>query len=386
MDFLFFLGVLGWVAGVALFTLTGYSTVLFVLGSRPLAADPGAAPSSPTVTVVVSALRGGGAVRETLRRADAIDYPDVELVLALGEGGTEDQALGEGLADPLRVFVAGEQGGKAHTLNRAVPEAGGEFVLLLDEDSLVESDCIKKMLPRARGEDCWAVVGEPFSSNARSGVIQRTLDLESKAWARVARAKDRLGLFLPATGFFALVRRGSLPEGEAWDEEALAEDTDLSLRQEARGMRVRLSGARVGIEAPSNLGDLARQRLRWYKGMFDALWKNRGALSHLPLSERSDVAMSLLSPLAPGGFVVLLLLAPVWPWVLGPAVLGVLALYVLGAWVSSAGLEEGRAGVVLFSVPYAIIQGIVALAALAAFLLHVRVGWRRTPKSGDRTS
>ncbi|MDE1858221.1 MAG: glycosyltransferase family 2 protein [Thaumarchaeota archaeon] len=384
MDYaLLLLEVLGWAAGTLLFALAAYSAALLALGGGPPVADAVPRALSPKVTVLISALRPSPGLDDTLRRAAAVDYAEAELILALGSGDGEGPTYGAGLARPPRVFVSDEPRGKAHMMNMAVREAKGELVLMLDEDSLVDPGCVRETLPLVQGEHVWAVVGVPYPSNADAGVIQRTLGLEAAAWTRTARAKDRLGLFLPATGFFALIDKGSLPEGEAWDEGALAEDADLSLRQEARGLRTRLSGAKVGIEAPVSLGALARQRLRWYKGMFDALWKNRGVVVRLPFRKALDAVMSLLAPLSPAGFVILLLLAPVWPLLLGPVLLGVLAVYLVSAWVSASKLTKGRLGVVLFSVPYAVLQGVVALGALSAFLLHVRVRWQRTPKSGD---
>jgi cellulose synthase/poly-beta-1,6-N-acetylglucosamine synthase-like glycosyltransferase len=381
LDFLLPLELLAWLAGGALFVLTGYSAVLLALGSGPAPLPPGPPPGPQRVTVLVTALAGSPALGETLGRAATIDHPDLDVLLALGAGGAPTRPA-MGLARGVDVLMADGPGGKAHAMNMALQRARGDFVLTLDEDSLVDPDCVAKMLPLA-GEGVWAVVGEPYASNAGAGVIQRTLGVEAGAWTRAARARDRLGLFLPATGFFALVRRGSLPGGEVWDEGALAEDTDLSLRQEARGLRVRLSGARVGIEAPSTLGALARQRLRWYKGVFDALWKNRGAVTRLGAPKAIDAVLSLLSPVAPAAFLVLLLLSPLWPLTLGPVLGGVLAVYLLSAWASSSGVGEGRLGVVLFSVPYAVVQGGVALAAIVAFLLRIRVGWQRTPKSAE---
>ena len=372
-----------WAAGVALFAIAGYSILLFAIGSMPSPhAAPGAADPAK-VTVMVTALGGSPVLGGTLRRADAIEHPDLQLLLALGTKGDGSAAAGGGLARPLDVFESDEPLGKAHAMNSALARAEGDYLLLLDEDSMVDPGCLRATLPLAQDPGVWAVVGEPYATNAGSGVIQRTLGLESGAWVATARAKDRLGLFLPATGFFALIRKASLPGGSPWDEDALAEDTDLSLRQEARGMRTRLSAARVGIEAPSTLGDLARQRLRWYKGMFDALWKNRHLVAGLPLPKALDVTLTLLSPLGPAALVVLLLLAPLWPALLGPVLAGALVLYLLSAWAASSGLKRGRLGVVLFSVPYVVAQGAVALAALAAFLLHVRVRWQRTPKAAD---
>ena len=378
---LLLLALIGWAAGALLFVLAAHSAFLFAAGARSHTPQPSSAAGSlPQVTVVVSALSPSPALEETLRRANALAAPGLSLLLALGEDAPASRTRDD---LPLEVSVSGGEAGKAGALNAALPRARGEFLLFLDEDSRVDPGCLEAMLPCFQDERVWAVVGEPYASNAGAGVIQRTLAIESAAWTAGARAKDRLGLFLPATGFFALVRRASLPEGKVWDEASLAEDADLSLRQEGRGFRARLSSVRVGIEAPSSLADLALQRLRWYKGMFDALWKNKGVVVRLPPAKAADATLTLLSPLGPAAFVVLLALLPVWPAILGPVLVGVVVAYLASSWMASSKLERGRLGVVLFSVPYALVQGGVALAALAAFLLRVKVKWRRTPKTGD---
>ncbi len=374
------LAAVGWLAGAALFGLTAYSLALFAYG-RTLPDPPPLEPGgTPAVTALVASLVSSPALDETLRRLAEVDYPPLEVALALGEAAPTPSPGG----GSVRVLpIAGK--GKAQALNAAVGGVRSPYLLLLDEDSLVDSDCVRRLLPFAEDPGTWAVVGVPYASNAGSGALQRTLGLEAEAWARTARAKDRLGLFLPATGFFSLVSRAAVdPDagGLAWND-ALAEDADLSLRQLARGRRVRLSSARVGIEAPGTLGALAGQRLRWYKGMLDALWTNRGAVARLRPALAADVALSLLAPLAPGGFVVLVLLSPLWPSALVPVLLGVALVYAASAWASASKLGRGRGRVLLLSIPYALVQGGVALGALGAFLFHVGVGWRRTEKAGD---
>ena len=375
------LAAVGWVAGGVLFGTAVYSAALYALGSS-VALDLHPAADGPGVTAVVTSSMFSGALAETLRRTDEVDYPGLDILLALGSGRADG---GLETAHRVDVFDPGGPGGKAHALNRAAQRAKGELLLLLDEDSRVDPDCVRTMLPHMQDEQVWAVVGRPYPTNA-TGPLQRTLEMEASGWWAMARARDRLGLVIPANGFFSLVRRSSLEglsDGRVWDERALAEDTDLSLRQGARGLRTRVSPARVGIEAPSSLRALARQRLRWYKGMLDALWKNRGAVARLPAAKAADVALDLISPLAPGAFVVLLLLSPLWPALVLPVLLAAASLYLASAWVASSGVKEGRAGVLLFSIPYALVQGVVALAAFGAFLFRVNVRWERTPKAGD---
>ncbi|MDG7012819.1 MAG: glycosyltransferase family 2 protein [Nitrososphaerota archaeon] len=369
-----------WLAGAALFGLTAYSLALFAYGRSLAEEPPDAFSATPEVTALVASLGGTPALDETLRRLAGVKYPALELAVALGPSAQPPRGVGKQLT-----LVRSPSAGKARALNAAIGAVRSRYLLLLDEDSLVEPDCIDRLLPLADAPGTWAVVGVPYPSNAGAGPLQGTLALEAEAWAAAAKAKDRLGLFLPATGFFSFIPVAALGPGggEVWDEGALAEDADLSLRQLAKGLRVRLSTARVGIEAPGTLGALARQRLRWYKGMLDALWKNRRVVARLRPALAADVVLSFLAPLAPAGFVVLAALSPLWPSALVPVVLGAAMAYAASAWLSASKLKGGRAGVMLLSLPYALVQGAVALAALGAFLFHVRVRWQRTPKEGD---
>ena len=368
-----------WLAGAALFGLTAYQSALFVYGRSVRRPPPEGPSGAPRVTALVASLASTPALDATLGALAGVTYPAFDVAVAVGPGAQDPRPAGA----PF-VVLRSPAGGKARALNAAMGAVGSDYVLLLDEDSRVEPDCVDRLLPLADDPGVWAVVGVPYLADAgvRPGPLQRTLALEARAWAATARAKDRLGLFIPAMGFFALVRAGP-GSGVAWDEGALAEDTDLSLRQLAKGLRVRLSDARVGIDAPETLGDLSWQRLRWYKGMLDALWRNRGALAKLRPALAADVAFTLLAPMAPAGFLVLLALSPVWPSVLLPVLLAATLGYAGAAWLAAPGGGRGRAGAALMAVPYALVQGGVALAALGAFVLHVPVRWRRTPKRGD---
>lgn len=87
----------------------------------------------------------------------------------------------------------------------------------------------------------------------------------------------------------------------------LAEDTDLTLTLQRAGWRVtHQTGAVAWTEAPSNLGALARQRLRWTYGTLQSLWRHVTAPSDkssgvkwlsIPYLVIQHVVAPLLAPL-----------------------------------------------------------------------------------------
>jgi cellulose synthase/poly-beta-1,6-N-acetylglucosamine synthase-like glycosyltransferase len=375
--------VVAWLAGAVGFSVAGYNALLFALGRRTPLTEPSGASAEPELSVLIVAKSWHVFLEKTIRTVDAVDYPQkkVKIVLALGE--TRPQEVSVATTRTLQVFSPSQPLAKPALLNRSVDVLAGDYVLLLDEDSQVERDCLRRMVPLIDDLRTAAVVGLPYPTNASEGYLQASLWLEADAWATVARAKDSRGLFIPVTGFFSLVRLSALSDVGGWGEDMLAEDTELSLRLFVKGWRTRLSNARVGIEGPGSLRVLMRQRLRWYKGLLDALARDFRLVWRLPPAKRLDVYMTLLAPLAPAAFLVLLALTPAWPPALGTAVLVLVALQLFAAWSASARLPRGRLGVVLSSVPYAIIQGLVALGALGAFVLRISVPWQRTPKTED---
>jgi cellulose synthase/poly-beta-1,6-N-acetylglucosamine synthase-like glycosyltransferase len=378
--------VIALLVGASLVLLTAYSAILFAIGTRVLATQLPPVHEEPEVSIVIAALAPSQALEETMKLLQEVKYPNKKVLVALGSQGATSNVL-PAPTIPVEILDARKRRGKAYSLNLSLPRTS-DYVLLLDEDSHPDPDCIEKTLPYlASDPKVWAAVGLPYVTNPSLGPLQTTLALEADAWATVARAKEKLDLFLPATGFFALIKKGSLVNAggpRPWNEKALAEDTELSVRQYAGGWRTGLSTARVGIEAPPTLRALFWQRLRWYKGMLEALRWNFRSIARLPTKKRADVFLTLLIPLAPAAAVVLLLLAPVFPGVLVPALLGFVAFQLVVSWVSSSKLSKGRVGIVLFSVPYILLQGLAAIAALATFLLRIRVPWQRTPKAGDQ--
>lgn len=384
LSFLLDLGaIVAWTAGVFAFVVAGSNAVLFSM-ERPPARSAAVTPSGEsTVTVLVAAKSWQKTLEKTLRNIDEIEYPETKLDITLVLGGPPAPPVGFHTNHRLSMLVSDSPESKPQALNRALGALASDCVLLLDEDSLVEKDCIRRMLPLLRDPKIASVVGLPRLTSTSKGLLQSTLALEAEAWTRVARAKDSRGLFLPSTGFFSLLRVSAIREVGGWDGHMLAEDAELSLRLFSRGWRTRLSDARVGIEAPLSLGDLARQRLRWYKGLFDALSKDLGLLDTMPLHSALDAASALVTPLVPACLLVLAVLAPLWPQTLVPAVLSLLVLETAGATWSARGLPASRGAVVLFAIPYMLMQGAVALLALGASVLGLKVTWARTPKSGD---
>jgi cellulose synthase/poly-beta-1,6-N-acetylglucosamine synthase-like glycosyltransferase len=338
----------------------------------------------PSVSAIIVAKGEGLVLPNTLKRLLEVDYPDerLEVLVAVQRDDVETMAACAGFGSRVKPVVSEEDRGKPWMLGLALREARGELLLLLDADSAVQPGCLKEMVGRLSGARC-SVTGTPYPANATKGLLPLLSAAECAYFSRVCRAKESLCLFIPLPGFYSLVRRSDVERVGGWREGALAEDSELSLKLASAGCLASFSDTTVMLEAPASLGDFFRQRLRWYRGMLDAVWLCRRELGSMMPGVRLDAAVTLCVPLGLACFPALPAAAVLWPTYYVPLLAAVWAAEAAGAWLSVRGLGWRKGAEAAFlSLPYLALNSAVALAALFSLLLRVRVRWARTPKRG----
>jgi 1,2-diacylglycerol 3-beta-glucosyltransferase len=119
------------------------------------------------------------------------------------------------------------------------------------------------------------------------------------------RARQAVGAFVCLAGNGLIVKREALEAVGGWNEEALTEDIDLSVRLSLAGWGIRYCyEAQVWEEGVVALRDLIRQRERWFEGALLCLGDYLPAilLGRVPLLRRVDMLFflsgSLISTLA----------------------------------------------------------------------------------------
>ena len=228
-----------------------------------------------------------------------------------------------------------------------------------------------------------AVGGVPYPTNVGQGILPLLFSLECGLYQKLAAAKQKLGLFVQAPGFYSLVRRESIVGAGGWREDALAEDYHLSLRMYTRGGRILVSDSRVGVQAPSRVSSFLKQRLRWYRGTIDSFAWGLGDMIRSGAKKGSDLAVSMLATMVPAVFPFFVLGLLFWPSTYLVLLFLVIVFQLIGAAASTKGVPGARrAAIVALTFPYFLLQCVASLAALLSFVFRVRLPWMRTEKSG----
>lgn len=124
-------------------------------------------------------------------------------------------------------------------------------------------------------EEAGAIVGKFRVVNAKQNVLTKLINIETLTFQWLAQA-GRWFWFkmttIPGTNF--AIRKSILDELGGWDENALSEDTELSIRVYDLGYYIRFFPSAITWEQePENLRVWWRQRVRWARGNLYVVFK-----------------------------------------------------------------------------------------------------------------
>ncbi|WP_442604349.1 glycosyltransferase family 2 protein [Paenibacillus sp. KN14-4R] len=257
-------------------TLGGYlySNKLEIDGPDPMPADE---KTWPKVSIMIPAHNEDIVIRQTLHAMVALDYPKELLEVIVINDNSSDRtgeivdefAAQYSFIIPLHTFPPDGGKGKSHALNRALKIAKGELIAVYDADNTPEKAAVKNLVSGLiHRPDVAAVVGKFRVINAKKNLLTKFINIETISFQWMAQA-GRWFWFsittIPGTNF--MIRRSVLDKVGGWDEKALAEDTELSIRVYEAGYVIRFYPLAITWEQePETWKVWFKQRTRWAMG------------------------------------------------------------------------------------------------------------------------
>ncbi len=238
----------------------------------------------PPVSILIPARNEEVVIEDTLRALRGLRYGDGQLEIIIIDDGSTDStaAIVRRIAaeDPrvrLLQLPVQEQGrGKSHALNIAFRDTRHDLIAIYDADNRPEPESLEILVRRLLAdESLGAVLGKFRTINRDRNLLTRFINLETLAFQWIVQA-GRCALFgvgtLPGTNF--VIRKRVLLECDGWDEKAITEDTELSIRIYEHGWKIDFAPEAVSWEEePEKFGVWIKQRTRWVRGNFYVLRK-----------------------------------------------------------------------------------------------------------------
>jgi cellulose synthase/poly-beta-1,6-N-acetylglucosamine synthase-like glycosyltransferase len=228
----------------------------------------------PALTVLVAAHNEEAVVADILKALLEADYPAGKLtIIPVNDRSTD------GTRDIIDSFVdqnprivpfhrTGGKPGKAAALKDAMERVSTEVVLIFDADYVPGMALIRQLVTPFFDPEVGAVMGRVVPLNVGKKLLTRLLDLERSGGYQVdQQARMNLHMVPQYGGTVAGIRRTALEEIGGWNENALAEDTDLTYRMLLAGWKtVYENRAECYEEVPERWPVRVRQIMRWAKG------------------------------------------------------------------------------------------------------------------------
>ncbi|MBS7646797.1 MAG: glycosyltransferase family 2 protein [Candidatus Bathyarchaeia archaeon] len=357
----------------------------------------------PKVSIVVPVKDEEKVVGRLLKALLKLDYPTDKIEILVVEDGSTDKTVEicEEYArrHPERVKLLHKpmSNGKPSALNFAFKYVKGEIVAVFDADNVPERDVLKKAVAYFNDPSVAAVQGKLCSLNADENMLTKLVSIEEVVWCEAyLRGKDVLGLFVHLKGTCQFIRREVLAKLGGFNEETLSEDMELSARLVENSYQIRYaSDVCSWQETPSQVGQLFKQRTRWFRGTMQVAFKY-GRLIAKPTKKSLDAELTLLGPFVLIASLICYLLA----FYISFAAINLDALLQLLMYISAVGtsltlmicglalayISKPRKLTNLLWLPfiyfYWSLQSFIALYALILMLLRKPQVWVKTEKKG----
>ncbi|MEM2994729.1 MAG: glycosyltransferase family 2 protein [Candidatus Bathyarchaeia archaeon] len=255
----------------------------------------------PTVSILIPAHNEERVIGRLLQGITKQTYPKEKLqVIVIDDASTDNTGkIAEQYSKEysyIKVLHRTEKEGKrgkASALNAGFEYATGEIIFFFDADYYPQRDFVEKLTKEFVDPKVGAVQGRVVVLNEPQNMVTRLVALERMGGYCVDQhARERLGLIPQLGGTAGAVRRSILEILGGWDENILAEDTDLTFSIRLLGYKVRyVNEAECYEEAVESWKAYFKQRHRWALGHMQCALKHSIKVlksKNLTLKEKID--------------------------------------------------------------------------------------------------
>ncbi len=226
----------------------------------------------PWVDIFIPAKNEGIVIESTVRKMFQLDYEKF-FVWVIDDNSSDATSTVlrklENEFPRLKVLSRhyGSFPGKSAALNDALPLARGEVIAVFDADAYVAPQFLKTILPVLAPENIGAVQAQKKIYDHQKGFLVNCQASEYAVDTYFQMGRDLIGGAVELRGNGQLIKRSALIDVCGWNNMAITDDLDLSMRLLINHWDIRFCPhAYVFEEGVTTLKSLIRQRCRWAEG------------------------------------------------------------------------------------------------------------------------
>ncbi|MGD0589884.1 MAG: glycosyltransferase [Bacteroidota bacterium] len=278
LSFLFVIAViLIWFTIAYQFILTVFGYINYVQSMKEKRELDNRSIDYPTCSILIPAHNEEKVIAATIESMLKLEYPKDKLQIIVINDGSKDatKSIIERYAIKdarIQLFdiPKGEGGkGKSRTLNLGIKQAKGDVIAIYDADNTPDKDSLRYLVAQLLlHKELGAVIGKFRTVNKNATLLTRFINIETLSFQSMLQAGrwQMHGIStLPGTNF--VMWHHIIKKLGGWDEEALTEDSELSIRIYEEGYKIKYIPYAITYEQePQQWGTWIKQRMRWVRG------------------------------------------------------------------------------------------------------------------------
>lgn len=259
---------------LSVFFIMIYSSVLWFIVFFRNRNDVPIAAGSPSITFLVPAFNEGKNIGRCIESLLSMDYGGEVKIVVINDGSTDRTGeIARRYADRVTVLEKPNEGKKSKTLNFALEKfpVTTELVACMDADSHVSKEYLKRVVEHMGNADAVTPAMKVSDPKTIYQMVQ-WVEYCFAIFLRKVFSVFECQYVLPGPG--SVYRTESLKKAGYFDEDNLTEDMELAFRMHDRGQKIgNCVNAFVYTECPDTFGKLLKQRVRWYRGYIQNVFK-----------------------------------------------------------------------------------------------------------------
>lgn len=233
---------------------------------------------TPRITFVMPAYNVADYLEKSVNSIMKLDYPRNKIQVIIVDDGSTDDTLG--IAKTLskryknvRVLHKKNEG-KATALNYGIRNVKTELTALLDADTVLQQDILKKAVPYLQDKKTMTVMCRLAPSN-KHGFLAKVQEVEYAIVGFFRKLLSSISVLTVAPAF-SIYKTKFFHKYGYFDKNNLTEDFEMALRVQSNNYNVAcVIDSYASTVVPTNFAQLKRQRVRWNYGTFYNLYKYR---------------------------------------------------------------------------------------------------------------
>lgn len=229
------------------------------------------------VSIIIPARNEEGSIEKTVSSALNSDYDNYE-VIVVDNNSTDNTSkkLERFTINPKFRLSFERKLGKYAALNKGIRIANGEVIIVIDADTQMLPDTVRKLVRAFRDKKVGATAGNLKVGN-QVNILTKVQTIEYIVGLNLERRAYDLFSAMPVIpGALGAWRKEAVKKAGGFTSDTLAEDADLAIRVQRIGYKASyISDAIAFTEAPETLKQFTKQRQRWIYGIFQVLFKNK---------------------------------------------------------------------------------------------------------------